>query len=213
MHWRARQAGRVHSLSPRHITTVVASSASDTPSTFSLPDTTPTSITASVNTLRYHEIHENFGKPANMHRAVLRLLNRAEFEVCPGAYLVAGNHHIMTGVYSWAAGCYFHAQQMAPDDAEVALCLGVAFVRMVMQVGSLSNFTCVRHVPLCSPPHAALTPLCTHLPWLASAPCTTSHCHSTTCDASDWVCSSIFESFAFAHLFSSHPSLPPPRTP
>jgi hypothetical protein len=175
----------VHSLSPRHSTTVVAFLASDTPSTFSLSDTTPTSITASVDTLRYHEIHENFGKPANMHRAVLRLLNRAELEVCPGAYLVAGNHHIMTGVYSWAAGCYFHAQQMAPDDAEVALCLGVAFVRMVMQVGYLSNFTRVQHVLLCSPLHAALSPPFTQrsrlcAPTRLAGICSLHHIASTT---------------------------------
>jgi hypothetical protein len=36
-----------------------------------------------------------------MHRAVVRLLNRVELGVCPAAYLIAGNHHLMTGTYSW----------------------------------------------------------------------------------------------------------------
>lgn len=50
---------------------------------------------------RYHDIHENFGKAANMHRVVVRLLNRVESGVCPAGYLIAGNHHLMTNTFSW----------------------------------------------------------------------------------------------------------------
>ena len=40
---------------------------------------------------------------------------------------------VLDVVYTQAAGYYFQAQQLAPDSPLVALSLGVAYVRMVMQ--------------------------------------------------------------------------------
>eukprot|EP00039_Didymoeca_costata_P001884 m.55970 g.55970 ORF g.55970 m.55970 type:complete len:988 (+) comp11013_c0_seq2:89-3052(+) len=70
--------------------------------------------------------------PQNIVRFMLRIIQREKRLILP-VLIVLGNHHLMNGSYSWAAGCYTLALESVPDNPMLNLLLGAAYLRTIMQ--------------------------------------------------------------------------------
>lgn len=80
---------------------------------------------------KLYRIYTQLGIAAQKtQRFFVRLLSKDDSFLI---HMAAGNHHLMAGSQSWAAGCYIRAAHLRPSDPLICFSVGVAYLRMVMQ--------------------------------------------------------------------------------